>query len=59
MSLDDEPPWKDTIYLNFSEVPLEKLANELHFYLLKCEVNIDLRILLYLILLVNPCKTHS
>ena len=38
MPLNNEPPLKDIIYLNFPELPQEKLANQLHFCLLKHEV---------------------
>ena len=41
MALDNEPSLKDMIYLNFPELPSEKLANELHFCLLKREVKCE------------------
>ena len=39
MSVNDKPPLKGMIYLNFSQLSWEKLTTQLHFYL--CEVKCE------------------
>lgn len=45
MPLDDRPALKYIIYLNFSDLPYGKLAvltcNQMHFYIIKCEVKCE------------------
>ena len=61
ISVNDKPPLKGMIYLNFSQLSWEKRTTQLHFYL--CEVNVKNDVLLndstQFDLLTNSCNKYS